>query len=188
MQNNDIDIAIAIVGRISSGKSTFAKELSSSYNINIASFGSYLKHYCETNSFKTDRKTLQQIGDKFIHERPETLLSNVIKHFIQDSNSLIFEGVRHRIIFDELKKSSRRYISIFIDADQITRYKRYNDRKKDADIDKSWKEFLVIDNHPVELEIETLKGDCDIIVDSTNFSFHDFKNIFDDILSSKSIG
>lgn len=184
MQNNDIDIAIAIVGRISSGKSTFAKELSKSYNITIASFGSYLKHYCETNSFKTDRKTLQQIGDKFIHEEPSTLLHNVIKHFSQDSNTLIFEGVRHRVIFDELKRISKRNISIFIDADQITRYKRYCDRKKDTDTDKTWEEFLLVDNHPVELEIETLKGDCDIIVDSTKFCFFDFKDAIDSLLIS----
>jgi len=184
MQNNDIDIAIAIVGRISSGKSTFAKELSKSYNITIASFGSYLKHYCETNSFKTDRKTLQQIGDEFINKEPEMLLSNVIKHFNQGSNSLIFEGVRHRVIFDELKRISRRYISIFIDADQITRYRRYCEREKETDINKTWEEFIVIDNHAVELEIETLKGDCDIIVDSNKFSFHDFKNILDNKLTT----
>jgi hypothetical protein len=107
----------------------------------------------------------------------------VIKHFNQDSNSLIFEGVRHRVIFDELKRISKRNISIFIDTDQITRYKRYCNRKKDSDTDKTWEEFLLVDNHTVELEIETLKGDCDIIVDSTKFSFLDFKNIMDKLLT-----
>jgi dephospho-CoA kinase len=183
MQNN-IDTTITIIGRISSGKSTFAKELSLSHSITIASFGAYLKHYCEMNDLQTDRKTLQQIGDEFIQNKPLIFLSDVITHFGKKSDILIFEGVRHRIIFDELKRISKKHITIFIDADQITRYKRYCEREKDSDINKTWEEFIAIDNHPVELEIETLKNDCNIIVDSTKFNFFDYKDELDRILNT----
>ena len=182
MQSEEINIAIAIIGRISSGKSTFAKELSNHYNITIASFGSYLRYYCENEGFKTDRKTLQNIGEDFIHNKPKILLSNVITYSRQNTNDFIFEGVRHIVIFEELKNISKKYFTVFIDADQNTRYNRYLERNKDSDINKTLEQFISSDNHPVELEIESLKNDCDLIVDSTRYSFIDFKSVFDELI------
>lgn len=182
MRNKEINIGIAIIGRISSGKSTFAKELSNHYNITIASFGSYLRYYCENKGFKTDRDTLQNIGEDFIHNNPKILLNNVIAYSRQKTNDFIFEGVRHMVIFEELKNISKKYFTVFIDADQNTRFNRYLERNKDADINKTLEQFNASDNHPVELEIESLKSDCNLIVDSTKYRFIDFKPVFDKLV------
>lgn len=183
MQNEEINIAIAVIGRISSGKSTFAKELSSHYNITIASFGSYLKCYCQSKGFKTDRETLQNIGEDFIRNDPKILLNNVITYSRQKTNDFIFEGVRHFVIFEELKNISKKYFTVFIDADQNTRFYRYLERNKDSDINKTLEQFTASDNHPVELEIESLKHNCSLIIDSTKYRFIDFKPVFDKLMA-----
>jgi dephospho-CoA kinase len=186
MQNKEINIAIAIIGRISSGKSTFAMELSNHYNITIASFGSYLKNYCENKGLKTDRETLQNIGEDFINNKPISLLWNVVTFSRQNSNDFIFEGVRHLMILEELKKSSKKYFSVFIDADHDTRFERYLERNKDSDKNKTLEQFNYSDNHPVELEIESLKNECDLIVDSRKYRFIDFLPVFDKFISNNS--
>jgi dephospho-CoA kinase len=183
MQSEEVNIAIAIIGRISSGKSTFAKELSNHYNITIASFGSYLRYYCENMGIKTDRETLQNIGEELIQYNPKILLNNVITYSRQETNDFIFEGVRHFVIFEELKNISNKYFTVFIDADQTTRFQRYLERNKDSDVNKTFEQFIASDNHPVELEIESLKQGCALIVDSTKYRFIDFKPVFDKLIS-----
>lgn len=158
---------ITISGRISSGKSYAAIFISKQFGFPVASFGSYLKHYCEKNNLLTDRKTLQDVGENFIQTNPQLFLNNVIAHFIGESNSIIIEGVRHKIIFDTIMQLAEKSISVFIDTDQKTRYDRYCKRSKESDEVKDYNQFLISDNHSVELEIESLKPLCDIIINST---------------------
>lgn len=162
---------ITISGRISSGKSYAAKLIAKQFGFPIASFGSYLKYYCEKNNLQTDRETLQNLGDNFIQTNPQLFLNNVIAYSIGKSNSIIIEGVRHKIIFDTVKHLADKSISVFIDADQKTRYERYYKRNKESDRTKDYNQFLISDTHSVELEIESLKPLCDIIINSaTDYS------------------
>ena len=162
-----INTIIVISGRISSGKSTVAKIISSKHSFPVASFGAYLKHYCESNGLPTDRKTLQDTGEDFVQRDPVNFLKTVVNHFIENSDILILEGVRHKIIFDEVQNICQRKLAIFVDADQNTRYKRYYDRNKDTEYSKTLEQFIESDNHIVEQGIDSLKSLCDIIIDST---------------------
>lgn len=101
--------AIMIIGRISSGKSTLAKQLVDAipYTINI-SFGTFLKNYCLENGIdiEENRDVLQNLGQKFIDENPEKFLKNVVKYFSSVDEELhVFEGVRHVSIFEEIEKN-----------------------------------------------------------------------------------
>lgn len=176
---------IIISGRISSGKSTFAILIAKQFGFPIASFGGYLTYYCKKNNLKTDRETLQNVGERFIQTNPQLFLENVITYFIGDSESIIIEGVRHKIIFDELLQLSENAFPIFIDADQQTRYERYINRNKVSDIIVSFKQFLVIDNHPVEMEIESLKSRCSLIIDTVNQPINITMESIKDILNKK---
>ena len=57
--------------------------------------------------------------------------------------------------------------SIFIEADYQTRYERYCKRLRDSDDFKTFEEFMILDEHPVEVETKSLEFLCNIIIDST---------------------
>lgn len=161
-----VKLIITLSGRICSGKSYAAGLLSKKFGYPVASFGGYLKHYCQRNNLSTDRITLQEIGEKFVVERPKEFLIDVLNYFKSNSDSIIIEGVRHIRIFEEINNLTTGLISIFIEADKNLRYDRYLKREGYSPDDKSYRHFVDLDNHPVELEIDKLKDYCDIIVDS----------------------
>ncbi len=158
---------IAISGRICSGKSYAADLIASNFSFPVASFGGYLKYYCEKNNLPSDRKSLQDLGQNLVDKKPIQFVINVIDHFIGSKNVIIVEGVRHHNIFEIIKSLSENTISIFVDADQETRYVRYAQRNKDSDKLKTRSQFIESDNHPVDLEIESLKPLFNIVVNST---------------------
>lgn len=158
---------ITISGRICSGKTYLTDILKNEFGIPVASFGSYIKYYCEQNNLSTDRKNLQDIGEKFIKTNADKFLKDVVSHFIKDSKNLILEGVRHKSVFECINQLTEKRISIFIEAKQEIRYQRYLKRAKDSDTIKTFEQFVLFDNHTVELEIESLKTYCDIVIDST---------------------
>ncbi|RZJ51495.1 MAG: hypothetical protein EOO44_14545 [Flavobacterium sp.] len=160
---------IGIIGRISSGKTHAANIINMKFGYPIASFGGYLKFYCESRGLPTDRKYLQDLGENLIIKNSKQFLDDVIAHFTSDASPIIvLEGIRHKEILTLIKSDFKTSILIFIDADQETRYNRYLSRDKDSDIDKTKINFLIRDNHPVEKEIESLKEKCDLIIDSTD--------------------
>ncbi len=163
-----IKTSIIIIGRICSGKTTYSKEIAKFLNIQVKSFSTYLKHYCEMNGIQINRENLQNIGEDLINTQPQVFLENVINFEKGPSDIIIFEGVRHKIILDELNNLSEKTIPIFISVDPETRYNRYINRDKKTDRKISFEQFLAIDNHPVEMEIESLKSKCILIVDSVN--------------------
>lgn len=166
---------ITISGRISSGKSYAANLIKTEFGLPVASFGGYLKYYCEQNNLPTDRKSLQDKGEAFVKTNPQQFLVDVISHFVDSSDKIILEGVRHKSILDEVSQLTEKKLSIFIDADIQTRYKRYLNRNKDSDELKTFDQFVISDNHSVELEIESLKPTCNIVIDSTkNYSLELF--------------
>lgn len=158
---------IGISGRICSGKSYAADLIASDLSFPVASFGSYLKYYCAKNGLPTDRKSLQDVGQNLVDTNPNQFVISVINHFIGNKSTIIIEGIRHHSIFEIINTLSVNTLFIFVDADQETRYNRYAQGKKDSDQLKTRSQFLEADNHPVELEIESLKLLCDIVVDST---------------------
>ena len=160
--------SILIIGRISSGKSTIAKEIQRAIpNCRLISFGSYLKDYSEKRNYKIDRQSLQDLGQQFIDENPVNFLNSVVNHNkAKGGEVLIFEGVRHLPILSAIRKSYPVLLSIYLNIDVQTRYDRYLTRNKSIDRIISKEEFLKADNHKVELEIESLKNSCDLVIES----------------------
>lgn len=157
---------ITLSGRISSGKSYVAQIIQKDFSLPIASFGSYLKEICKNNNLPTERQTLQEIGELLIRTNPRQFLTEVISYFANCNNELILDGVRHRVILEQVKSLTENHIAIFIDADLKTRYERYVNRNKDSDLLKTFEQFKISDSHPVEMEIESLKEFCDYVVHS----------------------
>lgn len=51
-----------------------------------------------------------------------------------------------------------------MDINVETRYERYLTRNKSIDKFLSKEGFLIVDNHSVELEIESLKNGCNLVI------------------------
>jgi len=162
-----IKTVVTLSGRICSGKSHIAQKIKVMNEIPIASFGHYLKECCENNNLPTERKTLQEIGEILIRINPRQFLLEVISQYTTYRDVLVLDGVRHRTIFDQVKSIAENHVSIFVDADINTRYERYKNRGKESDNSITFDEFVLMDNHTVELEIMSLKPLCDIIVESS---------------------
>ncbi|HMG15487.1 MAG TPA: AAA family ATPase [Saprospiraceae bacterium] len=158
---------ISISGQICSGKSYTAKLIQSEFGFPLASFGGYLKYYCEQNNLNSDRQTLQDTGEALVQINPKKFLVDVISHFIGKSDIIILEGVRHKSIFDKVLELTKSRFAIYIEADLETRFDRYSIRNKNSDEVKTYDQFKIADSHVVEGEIESLKPFCDIIIDST---------------------
>jgi len=162
---------IAISGRICSGKSYAANLIARQLNIPVASFGSYLKYYCEKNNLPLDRTTMQNLGENLVRTNAQEFLTNVINYFINGFDSIIIEGVRHKVILELIKLVGEKSISIYLETDTNTRFERCIKRNKDFEV-KSREQFNILDNHIVEKEIESLKLFCDYIIDSNqDYSF-----------------
>lgn len=163
-----IAATVGIIGRICSGKSTIAKKLSVHFDIPIISFGAYLAQYSKSNKLPTDRDSLQNLGNRFIKEDSNKFLRSVIASQSTIPDSMIVEGIRHLSIQQELSTISKKSIFIFVEAPVETRYDRYHSRMKESDKTVSYEEFVAIDNHIVESEIDLLKVKCQITVDTSS--------------------
>lgn len=159
---------ITMSGRIGSGKSYIAQKIQNRFSLPIASFGAYLKEICKNNYISPSRQTLQEIGEILIRTNPKQFLIGVISYFTNCNNELILDGVRHRIILEQVKLLTENHIAIFVDTDFETRYERYVKRNNDSDLLKTFEQFKIADSHPVEMEIESLKEYCDFVVFSSS--------------------
>lgn len=156
-----IDSSIVFIGMTSSGKTTLANELSKRNSFKKASFGGYLFDYAQKNNFGTKKEDLQIIGQNFIETDYKGFLSDVIA-FSDPGKNVIFEGVRHLSIMDEIKNISDLAIVFFIDTPAQIRFERFNKRENSQ---ITWDEFVQLDEHPVEREIKLLKHHSDVILD-----------------------
>ncbi len=159
-----INLVIGVTGKISSGKSTFSKRLSGKYGWPIVSFGKYLVDYSLLNELPINRPSLQFLGDKMIKENHQVFLNNVLLFSNAGTDRIIVEGIRHKVIWEELKKRSKNYELVFIDALQQLRYERFCQRLKPGDTKVSLDEFITIDGHIVEEETDQLKMEATSVV------------------------
>ncbi|HNP22618.1 MAG TPA: AAA family ATPase [Panacibacter sp.] len=169
-----INLSILIIGKICSGKSTLAKDFSNWLNFPIASFGGYLEKYSKEHNLATTREALQDLGAKMIEENHEKFLNNVILHTIENPTKLIFEGVRHKVIVDDIKNGSEKTFSIFLDVNEDIRIERFINRQKSIDGNaNAADDFYKRSAHKVERELDLLKNDCNYIIVS-NDNYRDF--------------
>lgn len=158
-----IDYSIIFIGMTSSGKTTLANEFSKRNSFKKASFGGYLFNYAQAHSLGTKKEDLQVIGQEFINTNYKGFLSEVLA-FSNPGKNVIFEGVRHLLIMDEIKNISLRTTSFFIDTQLQTRFERFNKRESDQ---ITLGQFVQLDEHVVESEIQQLKQLCDVILDGS---------------------
>lgn len=156
--------SIVIVGKIASGKTTLAKELSDRLTATVVSFGEYLRYIAKSKGLNPDRDILQTLGLEMINTQiPCRFVNDVIEYCLKNSefkhDHLIFEGVRHVSILNAIKEISNRCIVIYIGLDDKMLIE--NALKRDGGDSLSITKFL---NHEVESEINDLKEQADVVL------------------------
>lgn len=162
-----INTIICLAGKICSGKSTYSNIILESFNFPVLSFGKYLVTYSKDNNLPTTRSALQDLGNELISTNASVFFDNVLGYANVTDGNFIIEGVRHKVILEEMKRKSKKVLLIFIEAPLEIRYQRFLQRKKEGDPEINFEKFIEIDSHEVEAETETLKAMADVIIDSS---------------------
>lgn len=172
-----LDLSLIIIGKICSGKSTLASDFSKWLNFPKASFGGYLADYSKKHGLPIKRDALQDLGTSFIKANHSLFLNEVMIFSSPTTKNFIFEGVRHKVVFDEIKDISKKSFAIFLDAKEDVRLERFIKREKEIDKSENAKEdFYTLSSHPVEQEVDQLKDLCNFVI-STNESYQEFLSV-----------
>lgn len=163
---------IIIIGEIGSGKTTIAKHISKKLGYTYIGFGEYLKsRFKKTPS----RQELQDFGNSLINESPSLFLKNVIAHTTSHTDRILFDGVRHLTVFNEINLMSASCASIYMEATYEQRLYRYFHRSKEMDMMKYQSIFEKASGHDVEQETKLLRSKCDAVIISSDNIEEDIK-------------
>lgn len=88
--------AVAIAGRIGSGKTTLASVLADRLQCPMASFGSYVRSVALQRGLDpADRAALQDLGEELIGEGWHSFCRSVLNHGGYVSGAVVVDGIRH---------------------------------------------------------------------------------------------
>ena len=168
-----IDHSILVIGKINAGKTSLIKKISEHSGIPVTSFGYTIKNLIQIKN--PTRLQLQNFGyEKFTTDGARKMLNDAINFSKNDcEKNIIFDGVRHNTVLEEIKKISQKILVIFLDTDKKTRYERY---KEYSEHNITFEEFQKIDDHPIEKGIEAMKQFSDIVIDSSNLTKEEIFN------------
>lgn len=146
---------IYVAGKICSGKSTLARNISTYTGFPLASFGGILRKYTTNANLPTTREALQNLGQNLIDQLGyEGFLKWIINHSsdIQWNSALVLDGLRHEAIYKRLVEMFPANILVYCICDQETQLARVMDRDK---IDRCGAERII--SHETERHIEELE-------------------------------
>ncbi len=157
-------IIIGLSGRIASGKSHVAQYLQQRYRFLILRYSDLLARMLAERNSPVNRDTLQAIGLELGRTIGYDGLTRVLLEGANVDQNYVVDGVRHLVAHEYLKRFCQdRFCLIYRDVDQVQRLRFYNARHKD-DPPLTVEQFRVIDEAPVEGEIEALRVQADLIL------------------------
>jgi dephospho-CoA kinase len=163
--------AVAITGHISAGKSTLLREVSDRHGWSIASFGEYVRSVAKERSAPVDRKSLQDIGHEMFRALGATaFLEAVIAHGGPLSEVRLFDGVRDIGIVAALRQAHARTVIVYLDVPDVVRYERHLTRMNLDRAVFTFRDFVQLEDHPIEQGTRELPGIADELVRVTRES------------------
>lgn len=173
--------AIVICGQIGSGKSTVSSCVASSMSIKVVSFGNYVRQMAHLSGRPDSRKYLQDLGDSLYQQIGAAgLLEGALGvAAVNDEDSVVFDGVRHEKVLEEIRRRAGQTIATYLAVGQEERFRRHRSRFSGG---MTLEEFQAIDRHAVETGIVDLAKHCDFIVDATQPLTYVLKDLLAEIL------
>lgn len=161
-----IDWVIGVAGGISAGKSTFVSALSAETNAAVTGFGAYVRDEALKSDLDvTSRDVLQALGEKLKNDlgAPE-FVRRVLLRATPSDGRVIVDGVRHVEVAEalELASAPRRFVLVFLEADEQTRTVRSAARAADA------LRLRELASHSTELQVHdgSLRARASLILDA----------------------
>lgn len=160
--------AIVVCGLICSGKSTIVKSLSVEYGWDIISFGNYVRHVGLHQDGIFRRRDLQQLGILLLNScGAEAFLSDVIQFAEPKSDTHVFDGVRHMLIVNAIRKRYESSLIVFTSASVEQRYGRCISRSRIGDPILSVQEFSLLDSHKIEIGTREIEQEADLSLNTS---------------------
>lgn len=161
-----LGLSVMVSGRIASGKTSLAKRLSDRMTIRCVSFGSVVQGMLPGTRSPT-RGRLQDHGQHIMdaYGAGWLLLRALESHGIPlgCGARVIFDGVRHASMVDEIRSVSRASCVLFVDARPDVRLARYKSRGRDRA-----KAFRKADGHRVEAELGSIRREADFVIENSD--------------------
>lgn len=162
-----LDRAVVIVGKMESGKSTAVRAIAEELGLKVVSFGALVRAKAADQGLDDSRATLQDLGQRmFTSLGAGHLLQAAMEYAgVQNGDSVVFDGVRHHFVLDEIRAIGNATVTCYLDIDDRQRYERYL-TKSQSDSSLTFKEFQRIDRHSIEVGVEQLASTADVVIDA----------------------
>lgn len=162
-----LDTALVIAGKMGSGKSTAVRAIAEKLGLKIVSFGDLIRAKALERGVQQARETLQQIGhEMFVTGGSRCLLRAALENAgIESGESVVFDGVRDRLVLDEIKAITKTMVTFYLDVGDFQRFERYLS-KSPTESSMTFEEFQCIDGHPIEAGIGQLANKADLVIDA----------------------
>jgi cytidylate kinase len=159
-------VAIAIAGRMASGKSTIAECLANDLACPLASFGDFVRKVTRERGLPETRPVWQEVGQGLVSEDCAGFCKSVLSEAgWRQGKSVVVEGVRHQVVLEQLRSlvSPMRLLFVFVTVPDETRHSRLDERGvHDAG------QLTILEQHATEAQVSgALRESADLIVDGT---------------------
>jgi len=118
-----LERALVIAGKMGSGKSTAVRAIAEKLGLKIVSFGDLIRAKALERGVQQARETLQQIGhEMLVTGGPRCLLRAALENAgVESGESVVFDGVRDRLVLDEIKAVTNTIVTFYLDVGKSRR-------------------------------------------------------------------
>lgn len=167
----DTECLLLISGPIAVGKTTLSDYLISSCGFDRIRTGSFLNDLALQHGKPTDRRALQELGDRLDQETDYEWVIKVARDAMSAKTSQrlwLFDSVRKRRQVLHFRKVFQNTVChLHLDAPKEILRERYQNRKKEGDQAGNAHSYESAIAHPNEIEARSLIEIADIIFDTT---------------------
>lgn len=162
-----MDQVVLISGHLGAGKSGLARILESEFEYHRFSSSGYLKEQAALRGLKSDRRSLQELGDTLDRETNDAWLYQAVRAKAQSLGSsprIVVDSVRTRKQLDHFRRDHRLpCVHVHLFGQTLALRKRFGERSgQDAA-----PEYVQADLIKSEQDIEGFKNDADLRVNTT---------------------
>lgn len=166
---NNLPEIIGLSGRNCAGKDTLAEYLVAEFGYTHISTGDILRAEAMELYGNTERETLQKLGPAYKTEHGAGIFVDLA---LEKPRPVIISGIRSMGELKAIKKAGG--TMVFVDADPKLRYERLKKRARDAEANKSFEEFMELDEKEknagptdADYRVDEIKEKADIHLDNS---------------------
>ncbi len=155
-------LIIGITGPMGSGKTTAAEYLASEHGFSHIRYSQVLADWF--NEDPERKSELQVVGWEVMSGGSQAELNRRLLSKISSGANWVVEGLRHPLDYESLKNAfASRFHLVYIDSSREQRWLRLQKRGRF----RTFEEFCIADQHPVEQSIPQLKQFAEVCIAST---------------------